>query len=269
MRIYNRTPHAEYTQKIHDIAGIIYDSLFRTTPFSDKLKRLTVSIKTAEKVKAFCMCALNAKGEDVFKINMELPDCDIYLFEFVAAHEFAHLLFNRQTILSDFLPTDDTYSQTTIQRFNAHISYGKVFEDMTANYMALRVLMLIHNISYEEAKSFVPRRHLCLRWLEAAEKLIEAFEGTFDFGKETELYSHKNSLLVQACETVNIAALIYEYDSCMGYGAWKELMSNFDLLKTEPDEEKIFNFIYSEIDRFNCEKSKCRFFRARERYHKS
>ncbi len=269
MRVYNRTSHPEYTELVHSMTDILMESLFRKVLLWCKLRRLTVTIKNGEKVKAHCKHEFEFSGELFFKIYIEVPETDVHLFEFVFAHELMHLLFTRDDLLNDFSPTDDTYAaNTTIQRMNGTLRYGREFEEMVANYMALRIMMKLNGISCEEAKSHVPDRHLFPRCFTLAEMIIEAFDDTFEFGLDTELYNRNNPLLFEVCESGNLSSIIQEYDLYMGKGSWMDLMISFENYANDKKDEQSKKTVLYEVERFNRIKNRCSFYKARDKKHK-
>ena len=207
-----------------------------------------------------------AKLKDKFKIGLVIPEgTKNEEFELIFAHELAHLAFDKFLEMNDYCETDKSYANSSITRKVSGKEYGKAMEEGTANFLALNIVSIMNNCTYDDAKKFLPD-YISLKDIYITEKIINFFAKE-PFKKDdyfdqiimvNENYQvQKNPFLSEAISGGTMSSVIADYDDYMGNGAWKRLMVLFDVFSEDNDKNAL-----------SCIEAEIKLFYLREKFEK-
>lgn len=242
-----------YQNVVEDVARVFFEKTGFDFYFSAILNNLEVSLSSTKD----CLNGLyNRKGTN-FLIRLAIPHNIITeKVQFAFAHELSHLAFDNFSELDDYCETDNSYAFTHIIRQIGSYKYGTAIEEGTANFIALNVVSVMNNLTYEESKKFMP--DISKKSIEITEKIINMFSikpiSPSDAFNQTIQYDEKyitrnNNFISEAVCGGNMSSVITEYDEFMGKESWKRLMRWYDEYE-KTDSTDVLQCIEAEIDLF-------------------
>lgn len=191
-------------------------------------------------------------------IHLVIPEnVDIKEFQFVLSHELTHYVIDPLLKISDYCNSDDSYAETKIIRKCDGIKYGIALEENIANFIALIIVSILNDISYEEAKILLKNNFSAdeleitetivaiFNKMRPFEKLIDHFDETVKINKQYE--TQLNCFLYESLLGGDMSSVICDYDEYMGTGAWKRLQLVYDQFRENKDEN-LFSFLKNELN---------------------
>ena len=238
-----------YVGMVETIAEEYVSRLHNSAMLSWKLLTTSVLIIPSDAELTSGLC--EKEGTEIrilLQINTSNPDDYV---AFIAAHEFAHLLFKKMTdVLCVTGRTSDRSTElTALTRISYEgKQYGRELEEQCADILALYI---IKKLGYKHSKFLDEDLKKSYRQRNVVEKLANVFGNHLDKAEFIDDFKMKNGIgyvknsFWYFVVTFSFAEIINFYDEVMGENAWLRFCEALD----DSSKKEKLEFIENEIKR--------------------